>query len=114
MGSVLLVFLMMTVPQIPSRVDHIETVRRVDFIGSMDGVTDKDLRDASSSIEEGKVYNPKGLDLAIAEINQLGIFRKVTRSDCKVTRSRVYPGIVDVEIRLKLKAPAGSRSDKPK
>ena len=80
----------------------------------LDGVTDKDLRDASSSIEEGKVYNPKGLDLAIAKINKLGIFRKVTRSDCKVMRSSVYPGTVDVEIRLKLKAPAGSRSDKPK
>jgi len=47
----------------------------------LDGVTDKDLRDASSSIEEGKVYNPKGLDLAIAKINKLGIFRKFIRSD---------------------------------
>ena len=114
MGSGLLVFLMLTVPQILFHVDHIERVRRVTFIGSLDAVTDKDLRNASSSIEEGKVYKPEGLDKAIARINKLGMFRKVTRGDCKVTRPSVYPGTVDIEIRLKLKAPVGSRSDKPK
>ena len=114
MGSALLAFLMLTVPQIPPQVDHIERVRRVTFIGSLDAVTDKDLRNASSSIEEGKVYSPKGLDIAIARINKRGMFRKVTRGDCRVTRSSVYPGTVDIEIRLKLKVPAGSSSDKPK
>jgi len=101
-------------PPIPSQVNLIETVRRVDFIGSLDSVTDNELRDASSSIEEGKVHNPKGLDTAIAKINRLSMFRKVTRSDCKVMRSNVYPGTVDIVIRLKLKAPAGSRLDKAK
>jgi hypothetical protein len=114
MGIAILAFLMLTVPQISSNIDHIETVRRVDIIGSLDRITDKDLRDASSSIEEGKVYTPEGLDIAISKINKLGMFREVTRSDCKVTRSSVHPGTVDVEIRLKLKAPVGSRSEKPK
>jgi hypothetical protein len=103
MGSALLAFLILTVPQLPSHVDHIECVRRVTFIGAHDGVTDKDLREASSSIEEGKAYSPKGLDKAIARINKLGVFRRVTRGDCRVTRSSAYPGTVDIEITLKLK-----------
>ncbi len=52
--------------------------------------------------------------MAIARINKLGMFRKVTRDDCRVMRSSVYPGTVDIEIRLKLRVPAGSRSDIPK
>jgi hypothetical protein len=114
MGIALLSLLMLTVPQIASHVGIIEHVRRVTFIGALDVVTDKDLRAASSSIEEGKVYSPKGLDIAIGKINKLGTFHKVTRSDCKVRRSSIYPDTVDVEIRLKLKTPTGSGSDKPK
>jgi hypothetical protein len=114
MGIALLSFLMLTVPPISSHVGHIERVRRVTFIGALDAVTDRDLRAASSSIEEGKVYSPNGLDMAIGKINKLEMFRKVTRSDCEVRRSSIYPGTVDVEIRLELKTPAGSGSDKPK
>ena len=111
---VLMAFLMLTIPPISSHANHPEYIHRVTFIGSLDKVTDKDLRDASISIEEGKVYSPTGLDRAIAEINKLGAFRKITRGDCKVTRSKSYPGTVDIEIRLKLRAPARTRSDKPK
>jgi hypothetical protein len=114
MGIAILAFMLLTVPQISPHVDNIETVRRVEFIGLLDRITDKDLRDASSSMEEGKVFTPEGLDKTITKINELGMFRKVTRSDCKVTRSSLHPGTVDVEIRLKLKAPVGSRSDKSK
>ncbi len=107
MGSVLLAFLILTVPQIPSHVDHIERIRRVTFIGTLDAATDRELREASSSIEEGKVYTAKGLGIAIAGINRLSMFHKVTRGDCSVTRSSVHPGTVDIEIRLKPKLSGG-------
>jgi surface antigen-like variable number repeat protein len=100
-------FLILTIPQIPSQVDHTEYyVHRGTFIGSLSGVTDKNLREASTSIEEGKTYSPKGLDRAIMRINKLGTFRKITRADCRVTRSN--PGTVDIEIRLNIKTAAGS------
>jgi hypothetical protein len=113
MSSALGAFLMLMISQIPSHVDHIEYVRRVTFIGSPSSTADKDLRNASSSIEEGKIYTPKALMVAIGRINKLSLFHTVTQGDCRVTRSSIYPDRVDIEIRLKLKARTSSRSDTP-
>ncbi len=69
--------------------------------------TDKILRAASAPIEEGSVYTTERLNSAIRAINKLGIFERVARSDCRVTRSKTNPGTVDIEVKLKAKNPPG-------
>jgi hypothetical protein len=80
-------------------------------VGLPDGVTDKALRKACSSIEEGKVYIAAALDKAITALNKLGVLNKITRADCTVTRSYVDRNAVDITIRLK--APPEGKSAKP-
>ncbi len=100
--------LMLMVLQIPVRTDRAQYyVHRVTLAGSTEGATDKALRKACAPIEEGKIYTAANLDRAISAINKLGVFRKLTRADCTVTRPTRNPGTVDILIRLRPKAPAG-------
>ncbi len=107
--------LMLMILQVPSQVDQTQCfVHRVTLVGSTGGVTDEALRKACNSIEEGKVYTAAALDKAIKAINKLGVFRKVTRADCKVTYSNMPPDTVDIAVRLRPKAPPEGKSAEPK
>ena len=103
-------FLMLTILQISSPAEPY--IHRVTLTGSPGQAIDRQLRKACASIEEGKVYNRKALDKAIAAINKLGLFRKVTRDDCSVTPSNIA-GMVDITIRVKLKDRSGGKPSKP-
>ena len=106
MKSILLVLL--TVQLAHCAVSDAYLIHRVTFSGSFDRSSDTELRRAAASIEEGKVYSAKALDRAISEINKLGMFRTVKRSDCRVTRSDT-PGYVDIEIKLNIKEAGKSK-----
>jgi hypothetical protein len=109
-----LALLMSTILQIPSQPDHTQYfVHRVTFVGSMDKVTDRALRKASTWIEEGKIYRPEALDKTIRAINGLGVFRKLNRADCTVTRASSFPGTVNIEIRLNPKTPRDGKAANP-
>jgi hypothetical protein len=109
-----LAVLTLMIMQVPSQTDRTQyVVHRVTLVGSTSGVTDKELRRACISIEEGKLYTTAALDKTIKAIYKLGAFRKVTRADCTVTRSRVYPGTVDITIMLKPRTPPKDRPDSP-
>jgi len=105
----LVAVLSLTIPQTPSQGKSPQYfIGRVTFTGSPDKGTDKILRATSASIEEGSVYTAERLNSAIQAINKLGMFEKVTRSDCRVTRSKTNPEAVDIEVKLKAKvAPSG-------
>jgi hypothetical protein len=81
------------------------SIRKVTFIGSIDGKTDIALRKASKSIGEGLPYSPKSLDKAIQAINELGAFHRINRTHCAVTQSKENGRFVDITIRLRAKSP---------
>ena len=93
-------------------------VGRITFVGSFSPSADKSLRNALSPfVEEGRLYRSGDLDSAIEAINRLGIFKSITRADCKVDLkqdpSGPKVGRADITFRVKSKNDPEQKNENP-
>jgi len=81
-------------------------VGRITFVGSSSPLTDKSLRKALSPfLEEGRIYRPSDVNLAIEAINNSGVFKNLTRADCQIDLKRdpFDPKAARVDITFRVK-----------